>query len=136
MNKLTDVEHVKVKIYARVRAGTTQAAVNTLFKWVDDAFSDNRMEEAEEFFKTLDLSLLDSNLVVAVLTCANWRRSDLKCWENLFMRLGVRLIELIPDRALRILTRFELAHAGPPKEPAAPQGEISNPRKRKPKPTE
>lgn len=76
----------------------TEEQIDFLFDHVDDLYLEGKFEEADQFFRALNLLELDISLLVAVLSCSFCARDKLPYRPELVHKVEDRLRELAPDR--------------------------------------
>lgn len=62
-------------------------------------------EELNEYISTVDLTEMDTHLVMGIL-CVAGHRKGLKDWDAFLERVHARLTELAPDRVDRLMKGF------------------------------
>jgi len=91
-------------VYSSVLHGDPDAAIDVLFEHVDELLVRGEYGRCDDLLETIDLSRLDTNLLVALLSVTKRASSDLEQRQHLVERVETRLRALAPDRADRLLT--------------------------------
>lgn len=93
-------------IYEAVANEQLYKAGEILFDHMDDLYDDGEFATCDQIIEEVDLSRLDSNLVVSLLSITRPAKDQLRNRVRLLERCRVRLNELVPDRAERLMKPF------------------------------
>ena len=96
-------EKVMNYIYALVRTGPPDTAVDVLFEHVDELLDSGHFDRCNELLKKFDLKQLDTNLIVAVLAITLRAAKLLPYRDTLLERSKERLAVIAPGRVDRLL---------------------------------
>ena len=73
-------------VYSLVQQKRQRKAVDILYEKVDDLLIAGEFKRCDELLRTIDLSRLDTNLIVSVLAMTKSAASDLPCRPNFLAR--------------------------------------------------
>ena len=92
-------------LYGLVASGRADEALEALYDFVLDASMGGRFRDVDDWVERLDVGLLDTNLLVGLLSVTRQARTEgrLENGEALVQRVLVRLEELAPDRVERLV---------------------------------
>lgn len=91
-------------VYSLVRRNQPDAAVDILFRHVDDMLLKDEFSRCNALLRAIDLKRLDTNLIVAVLSITVEVSSQLSYRSRFVGRAEKRLQELAPERVERLLS--------------------------------
>ena len=91
------------EMYAHVAASRLDEAMDLLFDRVDDALCDGLMTEVDALLPMIDLTRLDTNLMVGLLSVTSGAKVELTNRAALVTDISARIMEIVPERAERIL---------------------------------
>jgi hypothetical protein len=95
------------QLYALVEGEYIDAAIDLLFEVVDDWFLARQFEQCDRFLADLDITRLDTNLLVGVLSITYAAKDKLQERAALVPQVRARLEQLAPGRADRLMEGLE-----------------------------
>lgn len=90
-------------MYTLVAQHDPDGAIDVLLAHVDDMLSAGAFERCDAFLAALDLTQLDTNLLVTALSVTKRAAAQLAERPPFVLRVHARLQEIAPDRANRLL---------------------------------
>lgn len=94
------------EVYSFVELGDRESAVDLLFERVDELLADDRMPECDALLQQIDVTKLDSHLMVSSLSITWLAREHLPSRASLVARIEAQLIESEPTRVEKLLARL------------------------------
>ncbi len=85
-------------VYSLVKREEIDPAIDLLFEKIDDLLVDGHFTACDDILRAIDVSRLDTNLLVAVLSITVAAREHLPYRVRWLERATQRLMELSPDR--------------------------------------
>lgn len=92
--------------YSEVSHGNYDGATDAIIEYLDDAFTVGDLEAVERFLSSADVSLLDIQSSLSILSSTMRDRSSLKNRASFLQRLEEKLSCECPDRVGRLLDGF------------------------------
>ena len=93
-------------IYALCEAGSTDTAIDVLFKNIDSMSRNGEFEECDRLLLEIDLDKLNTSLMVALLSITLAAKNQLPQRVQVIAAIKSRLQETDPDRVENLLKRL------------------------------
>lgn len=95
------------KIYAGVEEGEIDQAMEILFDYVDDLMDRGDFAACDQLILSTDLTKLNTNLLVGLLSILHVARAELKHYELILVAIEARLEVIAPGRVDRLMSGFK-----------------------------